>query len=76
MNWKEQLKRIVGDLNVADDFIPSREAVELAVLEKYSTEIIEKLVEESLNNLPIEPDGVITSIRLTKFKQQLRDKWL
>ncbi len=75
MNWKEQLKRIVGDLNVADSFIPDRETVELAVLEKFSTEIIEKLIE----GIPeIEPNEHSCEWKsaLHGLKQELRDKWL
>lgn len=68
-NWKEQIKRIVEDLNIADDFIPNRETVEIKVWENYTTGIIEKLIADI-------PDNAWADNGSQTLREQLRNKWL
>ena len=75
MNWKEQTKIVVQNLNAADDFIPDKETVITNAINYHiSTEIIEKLI----NDIPDEIDWGYPygTAHLKELKSQLKDKWL
>lgn len=82
--WVLKLKAIIGDLEVADDFIPSREQVTFDVLHKFLSEQIalaeQRGAERVINAIPYElplpsPQG-LSSITLAPLKQSLKDKFL